>query len=384
MASLPPREERNDFFASIREWSRRKHEVLFKYLKPFARILHKVYVIDGFAGRGYYGDGEEREDGSPLAVAKLAQELAPLEISCINVERGATEFFDLQEATLPYADIVENIHGDFGEEVDSILEKIGNAPAFFFVDPFGFQGLTWKTIAKIGRRNAKTELLITFFAPAFNREAALARSDEEIGRSYERHLRLVMGDDRWKTIGEDPSLKYEQRGARVTNLYCQALQEDLGFMANKFPIREQVDGRLKYYLIFATRNRTGRKIMSEVFYGVYTRHLRLRAKRQEQERLIETRQPVLLGMEGVLNPEPVEEVEAWYINLLRDDVETLLRERGELTFLEVHDELIPDWFGQLIGRHYKQVCQELRARAKIDYDRAKRLPSDDTVIRYIG
>jgi hypothetical protein len=59
-----------DFFERKREWSRRKHEVLEGYVPQFSRILGRdrgsVYFVDGFAGRGYYGSEDDREDGSPL------------------------------------------------------------------------------------------------------------------------------------------------------------------------------------------------------------------------------------------------------------------------------------------------------------------------------
>src|SRR4051812_35336233 len=99
------------FFDQKREWSRRKHEVLESYLAPFWRIVGRdgkpVYVADGFAGRGHFGEGQEREDGSPLLAAKIARELADTgrySPFCINVEADAAEYERLVAAMQPYAD----------------------------------------------------------------------------------------------------------------------------------------------------------------------------------------------------------------------------------------------------------------------------------------
>ena len=377
-----------DFFNDhVREWSRRKHEVLSGYVKPFTQILGKyfgpVYVIDGFAGRGYYGTGADKKDGSPLRIAKLAREPVSRELRCVNVELRRAEFANLEEATAPYPDIVENIRGAFADHVDAILEKIDGAPTLFFIDPFGFRGLTWDTIAKLGNRDPafKTELLINFFAPTFHRDARLAGAENKLSPAFEKRLNLIMGHDEWKPIWEDASLDYEERCARVTDLFCRGL-ERFGFIASKYPIREHIYGRLKYYLIHATRHPLGRQIMSEVFYGVNTKYLRLRAEHLDEERLADTMQPALVGMETLVNAPAVEELEKPLVDALTKDVEAIIRERHELTFLELHDALIVKWFGVLIEKHYKQVCRELQGDGKIDYE-GGRLPNDESVIRHI-
>ncbi len=36
---------------------------------------------------------------------------------------------------------VENIHADFNDAVDNVLQRVQDAPAFFFLDPFGTKDL---------------------------------------------------------------------------------------------------------------------------------------------------------------------------------------------------------------------------------------------------
>ena len=93
-------------------------------------------------------------------------------------------------------------------------------------------------------------------------------------------------------------------------------------------------------------------------------------------------QPALVGMETLVNAPAVEELEKPLVDALTKDVEAIIRERHELTFLELHDALIVKWFGVLIEKHYKQVCRELQGDGKIDYE-GGRLPNDESVIRHI-
>ena len=65
---MPPRTDQQ-FWETPKEWSQRKHLILGYYLNPASAKLRavspdeRVVVLDGFAGRGQYGDGTP---GSPI------------------------------------------------------------------------------------------------------------------------------------------------------------------------------------------------------------------------------------------------------------------------------------------------------------------------------
>src|SRR5438045_1523024 len=113
----------DEFFIRRRLTSKLKHYVLRRYVKEFAYHLGStnptVYYVDGFAGSGVYE--ETAEDGSPLLIARLAQELRtgpnPVTLRCINVEDARRRFDDLEAATRPFIpEVVEtNIRGTFAE-----------------------------------------------------------------------------------------------------------------------------------------------------------------------------------------------------------------------------------------------------------------------------
>jgi three-Cys-motif partner protein len=134
----------DEFFAHRRLTSKLKHLVLRRYVKEFAYHLGKsnptVFYIDGFAGAGVY-PGPPREEGSPLLIARLAQQLhagpRPIGLRCINVEADPERFQSLQTSTAGFeSDIIErNIHKTFVDAIPEVLDLVGNSAAFFFIDP---------------------------------------------------------------------------------------------------------------------------------------------------------------------------------------------------------------------------------------------------------
>ncbi|MEN6393865.1 MAG: three-Cys-motif partner protein TcmP, partial [Anaerolineaceae bacterium] len=70
-------QKNNGYFDEQKDWSKRKLDIVQKYLAGFAKILGSttsqpcVYYVDGFAGKGIYDDGAK---GSPVLAAELAQD----------------------------------------------------------------------------------------------------------------------------------------------------------------------------------------------------------------------------------------------------------------------------------------------------------------------
>ncbi|MPZ49682.1 MAG: three-Cys-motif partner protein TcmP [Dehalococcoidia bacterium] len=358
----------NSFFERKREWSRRKHDVLSGYLPQFTRILGqyhgRIYAVDGFAGRGYYGEDEERESGSPLLFAEIAAKLENYQLRCINVEVVRKEFENLQIATAPYLSHIDNRFGSFDRNVESILRDIGQSPTFFFLDPFGLKGLEWETMSKVGNRykGFKTELLINFNAPKFDRDAGWLDSRYERKRdSFLRRLDKVMGpSSNWRGIFDKDSSR-EERYREIATPYKSGLENEFGFIASIFPIRTVEDGSLKYYLIHAARHPLGRRIIGHIFYGVHQQYLRARAILLQQG-------GVQLGLDGIAVPKlSIEQMEEEDLKLLVQDVLGALLERGPMHFGELQDYLADKWVGRMVEKHYRSACNQLRTRGVVSW-----------------
>ncbi|CAN5417507.1 hypothetical protein BH20ACI1_BH20ACI1_17150 [soil metagenome] len=93
-----------EFFDKLKPWSKRKHRLLGKYLKPFiAKVAsttsnREIYCIDAFAGTAKYEDGSA---GSPLLMAQLSDECAkwknPVTLKIINVESNTKNYESLKD-----------------------------------------------------------------------------------------------------------------------------------------------------------------------------------------------------------------------------------------------------------------------------------------------
>lgn len=200
----------DEFFSGERRLtSKLKHLVLRRYVKEFAYHLGSVqpivYYVDGFAGAGVYTAGSNREDGSPLLIARLAQELraAPrgIQLRCLNVEADKERFDSLEAATESFKpEIVEhNYQSTFVDALPNILERIGDAATCFFIDPFGTKDIAFENLLPAFNRKAITEVLITLQTAGiaakagwFAKEHSSKPRERETARKLTEHLAAAL------------------------------------------------------------------------------------------------------------------------------------------------------------------------------------------------
>jgi three-Cys-motif partner protein len=181
------------FFVESRPTSKLKHLILEGYINEFARHLGSkrktIYYVDGFAGPGIYRRKEgEPEQGSPVRIAEFARRLratnAQFFLKCLNVEEDPGRYRQLEEATAVFSDqlVERNYPTSFTEALDDILRRIGNSPAFFFLDPFGTKGLPFKELLPLFRRTARTEVFINFQTDGIAKKAGWLPSLDDSDR----------------------------------------------------------------------------------------------------------------------------------------------------------------------------------------------------------
>ena len=75
--------------------------------------------------------------------------------------------------------IEQNYCASFTNVLGDILRRVGNAPAFFFLDPFGTKGLPFRDLLPVFQRGARTEVLITLHTDGIAKKAGwLASLDD--------------------------------------------------------------------------------------------------------------------------------------------------------------------------------------------------------------
>lgn len=153
-----------------KEQTKIKLDILRKYLKAWANIIGsnfpEAYFVDCFAGRGKYHSGKERDDvsGSPLIGVETSIEVRALKnkkgkifnLNVIAIEPDKDNIASLKafftEIAPKCESEIEVFKSEFASEIPTIIKKIGDKPAFFFIDPYGIKGVNKDTLDLIVNR----------------------------------------------------------------------------------------------------------------------------------------------------------------------------------------------------------------------------------------
>ncbi|KKG04760.1 three-Cys-motif partner protein TcmP [Methanosarcina mazei] len=261
-----------------KEHTRVKHIILKKYLKAWINILgknRKVCYFDCFAGRGKYSDGTE---GSPLIALKAAADLINnrshlKEVELTFIEKDKNNYGNLlnvlEEELKNHPDMYlgvklnKPINDEFINAVPLLLKDYKKLPpSFFFIDPFGFNGIPIKVLQDI-LLIPKTEVFINFMIRDVNRFL-----------NSPNHLHSIEGlyglDDLNGTIIS--KYPYLDKESALLELYQQQLHEHTGVNYTfPFKVSEDEKKQTTYYLIHATNHPLGCEIMKEIMYKAGTR-----------------------------------------------------------------------------------------------------------------
>lgn len=224
----------------------------------------RVVYIDGFSGPGQYKGGEPGSPIIALEAARTHQAKLPSELVFLFVEERQDRVDHLNgeiaKLGVPSHFKVHVEQGTFAEklaEMLNALEAEGGkiAPTFALIDPFGFAGIPYDLIRRLLGKN-KCEVLVTFMVDSINRW--LTHPDDSI----RVHIR--------ETFGTEDALKIAFGGGDrvegLKNLYRGQLTKAAKFV-RYFEMRDR-DGRLVYYLFFASNNAVGHLKMKEAMWKV--------------------------------------------------------------------------------------------------------------------
>lgn len=247
-----------------------KHEILRKYLDAWLPIMTRwngrVLYIDGFAGPGEYIGGK---DGSPIIAIKAVLEHKTnikSEIIMIFIEadkeRGEYLKQKVNSLNIPSNIKTECICAKFDETLTEIFKYLDEqksrlAPAFVFIDPFGFTGIPFSLIERI-MQNERCEVLINFMYEEINRFI----DDKKLWPS----LIETFGTDKWKEMisEKDPRKRVELLHA----IYKEQLEKEAGIkFVHSFKMVNKVN-KTDYFLFFGTNNIAGLKKMKEAMWRV--------------------------------------------------------------------------------------------------------------------
>ena len=320
---------RSRHFERFEDHTRLKHYLLSQYLKGWATILisggarGRLLFVDAFAGEGRDAEGTP---GSPVIAAEIARAVnaqhfaTPLPASqgmrVVAIEADARRHAALVRHMAPHTAepaVAYVRHGTLSQFLDGILRYADQGPAFFFLDPFGVNGLDAALLPRLFE-NLRAEVLVLFAdegavrlagkveAGARTREELLAerRGDraflsedfeaeqEEADRAaVERALaghasnprareilNTAFGGNHWQAeIEREPP---ERRQERFVELYEAVLRSAGATHVVRFDVTTEA-GRHKYTLLHASQHKRAFAAMKEAMH----RARKLRAARPE-------------------------------------------------------------------------------------------------------
>lgn len=248
-----------------------KHEILRKYLDAWLPIITRwngrVLYIDGFAGPGEYIGGK---CGSPIIAIKSVMEQKmkiASEIKMLFIEADEKRCEYLKQKVDSLKGIPSNIETEcicakFDEKLKEILEYIDGqkgklAPAFVFIDPFGFTGFPFSLIKRI-MQNERCEVLINFMYEEINRFVG----EEKLWPG----LTETFGTEKWKNVipEKDPKKRMEI----LHGIYKEQLEKEAGIKyVRSFKMMNKMN-KIDYFLFFGTNMMTGLEKMKEAMWRV--------------------------------------------------------------------------------------------------------------------
>lgn len=261
------------------EHTKVKHKILSEYLKTWINVLsgkwQKVCYFDCFAGRGKYENGS---DGSPIIALKAIRDIKQnrthiQEVACTFIEKDASNYDNLCKVineelnvnpdTYSSITVVPPINDEFVNVAAEIISKSKKLPpSFFFIDPFGFGGIPFKTIKDI-LSISKTEVFINFMIRDVNR--FLKSSNHQLSIEDLFGLDNVMGviNSNYSNLDNETAL---------LKLYRKQLEENANVKFT-YPFKVNADKKLQttYYLIHATNNLLGCEIMKGIMHNAGTK-----------------------------------------------------------------------------------------------------------------
>jgi three-Cys-motif partner protein len=225
-----------------------------------------VLYIDGFAGPGQYTSGEP---GSPIIALDVAiNHSFPISAEVVFLfveaddERAAHLEEVLAEKSLPPNFKYRVFNSKFAEVIPEVLDYIEEqrrrlAPAFVFVDPFGYSHTPFEIIKRL-LQNRRCEVLITFMYQFINRFV----SDQ----TQWDHLDSLYGTSQWREVltVEDAA----ERKAILHGVYQSQLEQGAG---GKYVLpfeMEDPSGQTEYFLFFCTNSLTGFSKMKQAMWAV--------------------------------------------------------------------------------------------------------------------
>ena len=263
------------FFQEQREQSLIKARIVSKYFSAWAHVIlgaqkarsqygQKMAYIDLFAGPGRYDD---QSKSTPLLVLEtiLADpDLTNRMVTMFN-DKDAANIESLKAAIsqidgikrLKYEPIFYNM--EVGDEIAKMFGATNLVPTLFFVDPWGYKGLSLNLVSSI----IKDWGCDCIFFFNYNRVNMGVDND-----AIKPHMISLFGEERLNYVRSecDKTASPAEREVIVVQELCNALKRNCSRYVLPFRFKNDDGTRTSHHLIFLSKHFRGYEIMKNIMH----------------------------------------------------------------------------------------------------------------------
>ena len=347
----------NSFFDEQKEQSLIKARIVEKYFWVWAKVViptvkksasePRISYIDLFAGAGRYKDGSKSTPVKVLETAIADPDMRNMLVSIFN--DADTENVNSLQQAIDLIPGIENLkyppqilNHEVGDNVVKTFQERRLVPTLFFVDPWGYKGLSLQLINSV----VKDWGCDCIFFFNYNRINMGLSND-----AVKEHMNALFGQARADQVRETlKTLSPQERELSVVESICEALKEMGGQYVLPFRFRHEIGNRTSHHLIFVSKHVKGYEIMKEIM-----------AKESSEQ------------MQGVpsfeYNPATLQQPLLFELTRPLDELESILLDKfsgRSMTMKEVYDQ---HHVGKsYISKNYKTALGNLEAQNKIFAD----------------
>ena len=262
-----------NFFDESKEQSKVKSAIVTKFFWAWAQVIigsqkryrkngdKRIAYIDLFAGPGRYSDGTT---STPLLILEKAikdHEMRQRLLTFFN-DKNENNTESLSEAIrqlpgvgkLKYRPEVYN--DEVGKKIVKMFEDMNLVPTFFFVDPWGYKGLSLRLVNSV-LKDWGCDCVFFFNYNRINmglsNDAVRSHMDALFGKMRVTRLRRKLS-----------SLAPEQRESTIIAELSKRLQKMGAVYVLPFRFKDHRGSRTSHHLIFVSKNFKGYEIMKEI------------------------------------------------------------------------------------------------------------------------
>ncbi len=258
-----------NFFDESTEQSQIKARIVAKYFWAWAKVIiptakkqnNRIAYINLFAGPGRYKDGTISTPLMVLGRAIADRDMSQMLVTHFNdgngdnassLQKAINELAGIEK--LKYAPKVDS--KEVGSEIVQMFSKMNLVPTFFFVDPWGYKGLSLGLINSV-LKNWGCDCVFFFNYNRIN----MGLSNDMV----REHMNVLFGVDRANAVRQKlDGLRRNERETLIVEELSLALKEMGANYVLPFSFRNDAGTRTTHHLIFASKNFRGYDIMKGI------------------------------------------------------------------------------------------------------------------------